>query len=607
MRIVKYGSDEEKYINCNYEYSYININALNNSNNDIEILIKNDEYLQKKEIINHRNEVNFYYNLLLEKIINELSIIHNEIHNRVYWETLIGTWLHFFIRRNLYIYNECLKITEIDQDLILLSYKNDIYLESKDIEEGISKLYFDDIYNRSLYTYYFSKLANVKLIDVLHLKVNNKEVKLDLKNKIYQKLLLVFKKPSKIYYFLAQKAILKFLENVERLSGYNNKIVIRLPYPNTYDRLLIFLKMFLESNFQIIPYMNKKYYVSNYYDKKLREDLTQALTKNSKNKFEYICSELLGKCLPKSYLEDYGYIHSFSEKLSKSIPKIVFGIVPIRTNDDFTFCLASWRERKVKSLNAQHGINYEFYAGVGDNEYNLVDKFYTWGKVYKNSRTEIKPFVAWGLKKTFNYNNNNSLILYATTDYGKYGNEYLYSKFLDYIYETTIFINNIKENIKENLLLRVRETADKDWNFSKKIIFKCGKLNLSNPKESLFVDDLKKCRIFICDNISTCIAEAFVNNVPTIIFLDRNEIKRYAYNESLEIFDILEEAKILFYSPENAALHLNNIFDNVSKWWNSDIVRFARDKFCNDFIRTDENWIEKWIHELIKEAENEKN
>ena len=65
MRIVKYGSDEEKYINCNYEYSYININALNNSNNDIEILIKNDEYLQKKEIINHRNEVNFYYNLLL--------------------------------------------------------------------------------------------------------------------------------------------------------------------------------------------------------------------------------------------------------------------------------------------------------------------------------------------------------------------------------------------------------------------------------------------------------------------------------------------------------------------------------------------------------------
>lgn len=606
MRIIKFGSDEEKICNFNCKVSYININSLSNSCIDIEKLIKNNEYLLKKEITNNRNEVDFYYNLLLEKIINELSIIHNERHNRVYWETLIGTWLHFFVRRNLYIYNECLKTMETDHEFILFDYDKDTYLEAKDIEDGILKLYFDDIYNRALYTHYFSKLTNVKLVDILHLQVNNKDVKLSLKNKIYQKLLRVLKKPSKIYYFFAQRIILKFLENVEMLFGYNNKIVIRLPYPNTYDRLLIFLKMFFKSNFKIIPYMNKKYYVSNYYNKILRENLSQVLTKNSKNKFEYICSELIGKCLPKSYLEDYGYIHKFSEQLSKNVPKIVFGVVPIRTNDDFTFCLASWRERKVKSLNAQHGINYEFYAGVGDDEYKLVDKFYTWGKSYKNDQTIIKSFVAWNFRKTFVYNNNNSLILYATTDYGKYGTEYLYSKFLDYIYDATVFINNLKESIKNNLLLRVRETADKDWNFSEKIIYKCGKIKLSNPKESFFIDDLKKCKIFICDNISTCIAEAFVNNVPTIIFLDRNEIKRYAYNESLEVFDILEEAKILFYSPEAAALHLNNIFNDVSRWWNSEIVRFARDKFCNDFIHTNKHWIEIWINELVKEAEYDK-
>lgn len=53
---------------------------------------------------------------------------------------------------------------------------------------------------------------------------------------------------------------------------------------------------------------------------------------------------------------------------------------------------AYWREKGVKIIGAQHGLNYEFEQDIGRTEYILSDIFYTWGNLYENDNTKIKNF-----------------------------------------------------------------------------------------------------------------------------------------------------------------------------------------------------------------------
>jgi putative transferase (TIGR04331 family) len=50
-------------------------------------------------------------------------------------------------------------------------------------------------------------------------------------------------------------------------------------------------------------------------------------------------------------------------------------------------------------------------------------------------------------------------------------------------------------------------------------------------------------------------------------------------------FDRLFEVKILHYSAESAAQHVQQIWDDIDSWWQSPEVIEARDLFCERFAR----------------------
>ena len=77
------------------------------------------------------------------------------------------------------------------------------------------------------------------------------------------------------------------------------------------------------------------------------------------------------------------------------------------------------------------------------------------------------------------------------------------------------------------------------------------------------------------------------NNFPTIIF--RNEEHWEIKEDAKPFFKLLKKAKIFHESPNDAALHVEKIWDNVGDWWFSEEVQMARKNFCNEYSRENKN------------------
>jgi len=48
---------------------------------------------------------------------------------------------------------------------------------------------------------------------------------------------------------------------------------------------------------------------------------------------------------------------------------------------------------------------------------------------------------------------------------------------------------------------------------------------------------------------------------------------------------MLRKVKIVHNSPEEAAKFVNKNYNNLEKWWNSQLVQEAKNKFCYKFAR----------------------
>jgi len=62
----------------------------------------------------------------------------------------------------------------------------------------------------------------------------------------------------------------------------------------------------------------------------------------------------------------------------------------------------------------------------------------------------------------------------------------------------------------------------------------------------------------------------------------------------------LRESGILHDTPETAASILNNIYRDPLSWWMSPEVQDAKNKFSDQFAKTNGDWLAQWNGELLK-------
>ena len=117
-------------------------------------------------------------------------------------------------------------------------------------------------------------------------------------------------------------------------------------------------------------------------------------------------------------------------------------------------------------------------------------------------------------------------------------------------------------------------------------------------KQSQMLDDgrlsdhMGQARLVVIDHLATSLIECVAMGVPTICFWSPEHFKES--EEARPYFDRLRDAEILHDSPKAAARKVNEIWNDVESWWNSETVQTARDRFCRQYALTSKSWRWEW-------------
>ena len=92
---------------------------------------------------------------------------------------------------------------------------------------------------------------------------------------------------------------------------------------------------------------------------------------------------------------------------------------------------------------------------------------------------------------------------------------------------------------------------------------------------------IKKSRLFISTYNATTYLESFTWNMPTIIFWNSNHWE--LRDDAIPYFELLKSVKIFHETPESAAKHMVEVWDDISAWWYSNEVQIIRKNFCEQY------------------------
>ena len=108
-------------------------------------------------------------------------------------------------------------------------------------------------------------------------------------------------------------------------------------------------------------------------------------------------------------------------------------------------------------------------------------------------------------------------------------------------------------------------------------------------------DSFSKAKLLINIDFQTAFYESMYSQKPVVVFADRKLTKNM--NPKIRrLFEKFIEQKIIINNIEDLKLHLQNIWENPLKWWNSDQIKVLRNEFSVLCSReNNKNFIEEII------------
>lgn len=535
-----------------------------------------------------------FYEEALELLSQFLNNVHNRSYSIRYWGILIGPWLRYYIQVLHEKYN-CLKHAfENYSDMKTIGLAESSFKIPRnmfDFNIGCS----GDIYNLQLYTI---------LLD----KMGYKFPKYNIQWEFYEE----SKDTSSVIKKLYKKAKEKINNAVIKWAKSGEILITNTNFPFYYIAKIIIKSGFrvrwshiseLESSFNTI--LDSALHPN-------RQELVGLATSNM-DSFKTIFFQTLPYNFPLAYLEEYKVHNTRSIRYAANtnIKKIITqtGAIP---NEAFKFTAALLTEKGTKLIIYQHG------GGYGSTKYypneiierSIVDEYWTWGWGEQDDKISAMPHpvlssihLIKNIKKERNtilYIGNGNLRYRLTNISSPMGNQ-----IKDYIsWQIRFFkalddrpLNQIKfrpyyHQWPEDDPLRPIQDSVNHLQIEREI-------RTRNPlgKFNDIYYELNRSDLIICDMNQTTFLESLVLNVPTIIFWNSKfeEIRHKASS----YFTELREAGILYDSPEKAGKKVNEIFENPWGWWNQYNIQTAKDRFCYQFARTSDNWLEEWNKRLL--------
>ena len=521
------------------------------------------------------------YEQTLFQMRDLLNQIHRVDHSLRYWRIVIGPWLYWFIQILYDRYQSVLTAIEFGKVTNTLISKYDgVKWLSQDFPSFVNYSINNDLYNHYLYSLLIEFTGKIPF-EVVETTVG----------KNYKEELKGIKNP-----FVLKKIFIKFIGLFGKLIPDRlNRIVLISSYLNTFN--LIKLQVLLKQ----LPYLFPPDVVIHEanIDLNTRKKL---FIRSSKSEFEQLLGKMIKEQIPLVYLEGYAQMNKLSLTTYPKKPRVIVTANAYQFNEAFKFWAGYHCDNGAILVCMQHGGHNGtgLWSSHEKHETKIGDKYYTWGwnsDIYRNT----KPLAAAKLNgaKNIRSKKDGRILLVLVTmprySYHMYSAPVAASGTLSYFNDQYRFVRALSEENQRLLLARLYH-VDRGWSqmerwgneFSGVKCYQGGKEMLSQLKES---------RLFIGTYNATTYLQTFVANFPTVMFWNPShwELRPSAQ----PYFDELRRVGIFHETPESAAAKVNKISHDPASWWNQPEIQRAKDKFCFQFARTSDNWLDEWKKELL--------
>ncbi len=316
------------------------------------------------------------------------------------------------------------------------------------------------------------------------------------------------------------------------------------------------------------------------------------ISKSSAVQFEKFLRELLAINLPTIYLEGFKELQDkVSESQIRRHPKLIFTNTLLHRNEQFKV----WSAEHVvfgatKLVSGQHGGGYGlrmFDGWPALYEKSVVDRFVSWGWS-ENLKTLVVPACVQSRKDKFFLDKQGGLLVVLgpvtrnSDDYGVIGiqsNSAYYASLRG-------FLDSLPKYILEKTQIRPKNASviGKPARVSTHQISELfgNSIEIDKGERSLNESQSQN-RLSVVTYNETTIPTNLLVGYPTVAMWDPNYVRLTTM--ASVVYNELFKAKILHYTPESAAQHIVDIWENVDLWWTSDEVLQARETFCENFAR----------------------
>ncbi len=511
------------------------------------------------------------YNAVFPEISNKLNKIHRVLYSDKYWEILIGKWLSNFI----YITFD--RWTSLSQVFAKYSINN-IYHLNRDFNSIILD---DPLIDNGMDDW--NEAFFLEIISVFFLK--DKKINMHKLQGRQKENLKAVRKISKPNFVIFKEAAKKAFDNIgSKLMP--RKVIFYKTGISLNSQLKIQFKLGQWPLISPPDFGNTRLNVAT--KKEVSRDWGQWITNKNNDDFINVLSVMAAKCFPTNFLESYDYFSKNCQPINfPKSPKIIFsggGVSIWNVLDSF------WMAEKVEQgsilVILQHGGGYGISKQIWYEEYEkrISDYFFSWG--WKSGKGS--GVVPVGILKTLGIKikmNSCRKAVLTTVNFHRYLKtpEYAIDTSLDEYFQDQIdFYNNLRGSLRKNMLVKTYPGCYKGRFQRQRWLDNCPDV-VFVKKEYKITSFFKKGCLQICTYNGTTLLESLSLNIPTIIFLRGDTVRQSASPH----FDKLKSARILFDNPYDAAKHINEIWDDIPAWWESDKVYSARREFCNQYCYSD--------------------
>ena len=312
------------------------------------------------------------------------------------------------------------------------------------------------------------------------------------------------------------------------------------------------------------------------------------------NRYELFLRQIMTDLIPTCYLEGYPELCKISQSLNwPKKPKFIY----TANNFDFDEIFKTWTGQKVEEgvpyFVGQHGNNYGTHYFFGNQTWpdrSASDKFFSWG--WTDNTEKVMPAFNFKLGKetTRPFDPQGGLLLIEKLSPHRMFTQDNYYEYNQYQEEQFNFVEALPVEIQQKLTVKPH-SAYKSFRWSDEQRWKDRAPHIFFQTDNTNLWHLtSQSRLIVHSYDSTGILENLTLNIPTICFWSGGH--DHLLPQARSYYQLLQEAKIFFATPEEAAEFVTANWETIELWWKDSKVQNARLAFCRMYSRSESSPVE---------------